>query len=150
MYVCIHIYILIHWCIVSIPIWSDQKDGSTVKLFFYLSNQTLLVLMKHEVLVFKVFGAGLHKLIHFNSWTLPLYFTCNCCRLLEAKKFSRNPGQFEWVTRETRYHIFIGIRNLKSQVAELVQKPTTMLKILYFNGGNQFSDQGDNFSKIIH
>ena len=45
------------------------------KAFFYLSNQTLLVLMKHEVLVFKVFGAGLHKLIHFNSWTLPLYFT---------------------------------------------------------------------------
>ena len=37
------------------------------KAFFYLSNQTLLVLMKHEVLVFKVFGAGLHKLIHFNS-----------------------------------------------------------------------------------
>ena len=30
------------------------------------------------------------------------------------------------------------MRNLKSQIAKLVQRSTTTLKILYFSGGNQF------------
>ena len=38
-------------------------------------NKNLLVLMKHEVLVFKVFGGGLHKLSHFNSRISTLDFT---------------------------------------------------------------------------
>ena len=106
----------------------------------------------------RYFGSGLNKLSHFNSRISTLDFT-SCCRLIEAEKFSRNPGQFKWVIRETRYHVSIAIRNLKIQVAELVQRLTTMPKILYFSGGNQFSgidqgciiwDQGSNFSKILH
>ena len=68
------------------------------------------------------------------------------------------------------------MRNLQSQVAELVQRPRTMLKTLYFIGGHQFFqisegyksfmtevknffiywpgkhnlDRGDNFSKFIN
>ena len=34
------------------------------------------------------------KLSHFNSWIFILDFTWNCCRLLEARKFSRKPDQF--------------------------------------------------------
>ena len=47
-------------------------------------------------------------------------------------------AQFKWVTRESSYHLFIALRNCKSQVVELVQRLTTMLNILYFSGGNQF------------
>ena len=46
-----------------------------IYIFFHLSNKNLLVLMKHEVLVFKVFGGGLHKLSHFNSRISTLDFT---------------------------------------------------------------------------
>ena len=68
------------------------------------------------------------------------------------------------------------MRNLQSQVVELVQRPRTMLKTLYFIGGHQFFqisewyksfmtgvkifsfigrgsiiwDRGDNFSKFIY
>ena len=81
-----------------------------------------------------------HKLSHFNSRVFIHVFSWNCCRLQEVKKFSRNPGQFESVTEETRYHLSIAellIRNLQSQVAELIQKPRTLLKILYFSGDHQ-------------
>ena len=107
--------------------------------------------MKREFLVFKVFGGSLHKL-----------------------------SRFKWVTRETSYQLSIenlSIRNLKSQVVELVQRPTTILKVLYFSADNQFYqyspgiktlynrgnffllfigregiiwEWGGNFSKIIH
>ena len=81
-----------------------------------------------------------HNLSHFNSRVVILDFTWNCCRLRKAKTFSRNPGQFKCVTRKAKYHLPIGEllkRNLSSQVAELVQRLRTMLKILYFSGGHQ-------------
>ena len=81
----------------------------------------------------------------FNSWLFTLDFTWNCCRLQEAKKLSRNPGKFKCVTRETRYHVSITelwIRNLQSQVADLVWRPK--LKILYFNGGHLFMTGVEN------
>ena len=82
-----------------------------------------------------------HKLSHFNSHIFILWFTWNCCSLQEAKKFSRNPGQFKCDTRETRYHASIAellIRNPWSQIEELVRRSRTMLKISYFNGWQQF------------
>ena len=82
-----------------------------------------------------------HKLSHFNSRLFKLDFTWKCCRLLEASKFSRHPGQFNWVTRETRYHVSIAElfkRNLMSQVTKLFRRPRTMLKILYFSQDHQF------------
>ena len=60
---------------------------------------------------------------------------------MEAKKFSRNPGQFKWVTRETRCYVSIAellIRNLMSQVGELFRRPRAILEILYFSGDRQF------------
>ena len=81
-----------------------------------------------------------HKLSHFNSQVFILDFTWNCCRLQATTKFSRNSGQFKCVTRGTRYHVSIAellMRNLWSQVAELVQRSRTMLEILYFSGGHQ-------------
>ena len=78
-----------------------------------------LALLKHEVnergFVFEGFGVTCHKLNHFNSRVFILDFNWNCCRLQQAKKFSRNPGQFKCVTREIRYHVSIAkllIRNL--------------------------------------
>ena len=44
-----------------------------------------------------------------------------------------------WVTRENMYHLSIAMRNLKSQVAKLVQKFINMLAILCFSEGNYFS-----------
>ena len=90
------------------------------------------------------------KLNPFNSRVFTLNFTWNCCRLLEARKFSRNPGLFKWATRETRYHISIIEllkRNLMSQVAELFRRPRTMLKMPYFSGDHQFFQKslGINF-----
>ena len=81
------------------------------------------------------------RLSHFNSQSQPLGFTWNRCRLQEAKKFSRNPGQCKCVTRETRYHVSITELlkgNLYSQVAELIPRLRTMLKILYISGAHQF------------
>ena len=64
---------------------------------------------------------------------------------MEAKRSSRKPGQFKWVTREARYQISITKllkQNLMSQVVELFRRPRTMLRITYFMGGT--------FSKIIN
>ena len=105
---------------------SDHRDGSTISL--------LLVPMKHELLAFKVFGGGLHKLSHFNSRIITLVFLSNCCRLMEAKNFSRNIGQFKWVARKASISELL-IRNIRSQLAELVQRPATML---YFTGDHEF------------
>ena len=135
MYSIVYLYIFIYLCIGSISMSSDHRDRFTVRFFFQFFFHLKL---KHEVLVFKVFGGRLHKLSHFNSRISTFDFTWNCCELLEARTFWRNTGQFKWVTRKSRYHLFIVIRNLKSQVAELVQRPTIMLKILYFSWGNQF------------
>ena len=66
---------------------------------------------------------------HFNFGVFKFDFTLNCCNLLETKNFSRNPGQFKWVTRETRHEAFIAELLkwiLMSQVAELFRRPTIM------------------------
>ena len=98
--------------------------------------------MEHEVLIFKVFGESVHKKLgHFNSWISTFDFTWNCCRLLETKNFSRNPGRVEWATRKTGYQLPIvklPIWNLKCQVAKLVRRTKTMLKLLYVSENNQF------------
>ena len=81
-------------------------------------------------------GINLVTLIHGHS-----YLISHFCRLLESKKFLRNPGQFKQVTRKTRYHISIAEllkRNLMSQVAKLIQRPKVMLKILHFSEDQQF------------
>ena len=70
-----------------------------------------------------------------------LDFAWNCGRLLEAKNFSRNPGQFKWVTRKSRYHVSLTElvkRNLMIQDAKLFWRPTTMLKISYFSWDQHF------------
>ena len=136
--------------IVSISLSSDQKDGSTMKFFFQLSIQTLL----HRLLYWKMRWTyevfqGIQRwpliklvtLIHSHSYLILLEIVVGCYKFLEGKKFSRNPGQFKWVTRETRYHLYIAkllIRNLMSQLAELFQRPRTMLKIFYFSVDHQF------------
>ena len=78
-----------------------------------------------------------HK-IYSRLFTLDL--TWNCRRLLEAKKFSRSPGQFKWVTREQDIaYPSRGSKNgIMRQVAELFRRPRTMLKILWFIGDYQF------------
>ena len=127
---------------------SDNRDGSTIRFLFHLINQTLLHRWLYcnmrwtlEILSFsRYFAVACHKLSHFNLRVFTFDFTWNCCRLLEAK-FSRNLGQFKWVTRETRYHVSIADllkRNLMSQVAELLRRPRTMLKILYFSGDQKY------------
>ena len=73
------------------------------------------------------------KISHFNSRPFLLDFTWNCCRLLKVKKFSRKPGHFKWVAKETRCRISIGElmrRNLRNQFAKLFWRPRAMLKIL--------------------
>ena len=80
-------------------------------------------------------------LSHLNSQVFIGDFTWSCCKLHETKKFSRNTGQFKCVTTQTRYHVSTAellIRNIYSQVAELVQRPSTLLKILCFSETNNF------------
>ena len=80
------------------------------------------------------------KFSHLKSQVFTLNLAGTFCRLLGAKKFSRNPGQLIWVTTEVRYHVSIAklaILNLKSQVAELVLRPWTLMRILYFSGEHQ-------------
>ena len=129
--------------------------GSTVRFFSSLSTLCSLVgsveTWGHHFL--KYSGVACHKLNRFNSRVFTLDFTWNCCRLLEAKKFWRNPGQFKWVTRETRYCISIAEllkRNLMRQVAELFQRPRTMLKILYFSGDHHFFQKWQRINFLYH
>ena len=84
----------------------DESSTSIIKLRPIVGSiktwgeQTRFYFWRYSVVV-------CHKLSHFNSQLFILGFTWNCCRLQEAKKFSRNPGQFWCVTRETRYYISI-------------------------------------------
>ena len=69
------------------------------------------------------------------------------------KKFSRSPGQFKCVTKETRYPVSIAeflIRNLQRQVAELVKRPRTMLKILFIRRGPQFFQISPGIKSLYH
>ena len=122
---------------------SNDRIGSTIWFFFHLKNywssigtwgeRTRFYFSRYSVMT-------CHKLSHFNSRVFTLYFSRNCCRLLEAKKFSRNPGQFNWVTSETRYHVSIAEllkRNHISPFAELFWRPRAILNILCFSGDNQ-------------
>ena len=93
-----------------------------------------------------------HKFSHFKPRVLLLDFTQNCCSLLKVK-FPSNTGQFRWVTRASRYHVFITKllkQNLMSEVVELFRIPRTMLKILYFIEEYQFfqTSLGINFFLI--
>ena len=72
--------------------------------------------------------------------------------LLEAKNFLISPCQFKHVTKETRYHISITEllkQNPRSQIAELFQRPRTMLKILYFSWERQFLQKSPG-KKFLH
>lgn len=127
---------------------SDHRDRSTINFF---SNSMIKLRSifgsiemwgKHTTLYFSSYLAvASHKLSQIHSWIFTLDSTWSSCRLLGAKKISRNPGQYKWVTRETRYRISIAEllkRNLMSQVAELLRKLKTMLKIFYFSRDYQF------------
>ena len=100
--------------IISIFMSSDHRDGGTIRFFFHLKNQTSLycwlywkMIWTNEVLFWRYLAVACHKLSHSNSQVFILDSTWNCCRLKEAKRFTRNPGQFKCVTRETRYHVSI-------------------------------------------
>ena len=127
----------------------DQKIESTIKLFFQLSNQTLLhrwffwkmrwtneIWWTHQV--FKGIRSWsvikLVTIIHTHSWLISLEIVVGYWKV-------RNPGK--WVTRETRYRVSIAkllIQNLRSQVAEIFRRPTTMLEY-------SISVETTNFSK---
>ena len=129
----------IYFCMVSISILSDHRERGTIIFFFDLHNHTLSALMKNKVLIFKVFGSDLHKLSHFNSRISTLDFTWNCCRILAAKKFSRNLDHlFKWTTRKKQISPIHC--NTWSQEPSCRISPETyrLAEKLYFSGGNQF------------
>ena len=72
MYSIVYLYIFIYLRIGSISMSSDHRDRFTVRFFFQFFFHLKL---KHEVLVFKVLGGGLHKLSHFNSRISTFDFT---------------------------------------------------------------------------
>ena len=80
-----------------------------------------------------------HQTKEMDGRTIRFFFHLNSqWRLQEAKKFSRNPSQFEYVTKDRRCHVSVAvllIQNLQSQVAQLARRPGTMLKIHYFSWG---------------
>ena len=125
---------------VSISMSSDHKDGNTMKIIKIRSVVGSIETWGKLTFCFlRCSAMACHKRNCFNSREFILDFIWNCCRLLKAKKFSRNPCQFKWVTRETRHHLSIPLKlNHMSQVAELFQRPGTMQKILYFSGDYQF------------
>ena len=100
---------------VSISMSSHYRHGNTIRFFFHLNNQTFFSRFNSietwdegtRFYFLRYIAVICHKLSHFNSEELTFDFTWNYCRLLEAKKFSINPGQFKWGTRETRYHMSI-------------------------------------------
>ena len=93
--------------------------------------------------IIKTWGKQTKALLsHLDSRVFIGDFTRSCFKLWETKKLSRNTGQFKCVTTETRYYVSIAellIQNLYSWVAELVQSPSTMLKILCCSGATTFS-----------
>ena len=137
-------WLFLKTCIDFTPISSYHWDISTIRFFFHLNNlhlvgSTFLVLLKmmptHDIYFSRCSVAACRKRSHFNSRVFLLDFTWNCCRLLEADKFSRNPGQLKWVTRETRCHISIPEllkQNLMCQVAELFRRPSNHAKNTLF------------------
>ena len=102
-------------------------------------------MIKHSSIVgiIKRWGKQTKDLIsHLNSRVFIDEFTPSCCKLSETKKLSTNTGQFKCVTTKTRHYVSIAellIRSLYSRVSELVQSPSTMLKILCFSGATTFS-----------
>ena len=106
----------------------------------------------HEIYFSRCSVVTCHKPSHFNSRIFTLDFTWNCCRQLEAKKFSRRPAQFKCVTKETRYYVSIAElfkQNLMSQVAELFRRPMIMLKIPYFSGGHKSFEKSPGIKFFI-
>ena len=122
----------------------------------------------HEILFPKVCLSAVvcHKRSHFSWRVFTLDFTWNWCRLLEAKKFSRNPGQFKWVAGETRHYISLAELlkwNLMGQVVELFRRPsifqnspvinflmTGVATASYIDRGGIIWNRGGSYSKIIN
>ena len=122
---------------------SDHRDWGAVRFFLNLSNQFIVGSFETwdeqaRFYLSRYFALACHKSSHFNSRVVTLDFTWNCFKFMKAKNFSKNPGQFRWVIRETRH--FNPSRNSQNGISEprLFQRPRTMLKILNFNGDHQF------------
>ena len=118
----------------------DHRDWGAVRFFLNLSNHFIVGSFETwdeqaRFYLSRYFALACRKSSHFNSQVVTLDFTWNCCRFLKAKNFSRNPGQFRWVIRETRH--FNPSRNSQNGISEprLFQRPRTMLKILKFQWG---------------
>ena len=108
--------------ILSISMLSNHRDRSKM-FFFHLNDQTSLYRW-----------SCWNTSCQLNSRTFTLDFTCYCFGLLRTTKFPR-------VTIENKYHVSIvelTIQNLKSEVAELVRWPRTLIKIFYFSGEQHF------------
>ena len=134
----------IYFCMVSRSISSDHRERSTIIFFFNLDNHTLSALMKNKVLIFKVLGSDLHKLSHFNSRISTLDFTLNYCRVLAAKKFSKNLDQVDYQKKQVSpIHCNTGSQEpsciISSETSGLAEK-------LYFSGGTSFSN---NFIGLV-
>ena len=124
----------------SISMSSDHRDRSTISFFFHLNNQTSLHCWLYEVNTRDFIFQGIQQwlVIILVNWINACFHLKVLYRLLKAKKCLRNQGQFKWVTRKTRHHVFIEElpkRNLMSKVAELFRRP--MLKIFFYSGDNQ-------------
>ena len=134
--------------IVSISISSNQRDGSTIKFFFQLSNQTSLhhwlywsMRWTHEVFQGIRWWPVINLviLIHGHSYLILLETVVGYWKLRSFEK--KKTIQFKWVSRETRRQVSIAellIRNLMSRVVELLRRPSTMLEILYLSRDRHF------------
>ena len=88
--------------IVFISMSSDHRDERIIKLFFHLNNQNMLYVGSIETWgeqrrlnFWRYLVVIFHTCNHFNLGIFILDLNWNCCRLQEAKNFSRNPGQFK-------------------------------------------------------
>ena len=92
--------------IIPISMSSDQKDGSTTKLFLQLNNQTSL----HRLLYWKM--RWRHKdfqgvwwwpiiklvtLIHCHSHLILLEIAVGCCRFLKIRSFEETKVNLNWL-----------------------------------------------------
>ena len=105
--------------IVSISMSSGHRGRRKIRFFFHpiIKLRSIVGYVKTWVdqTRFYFWRYSAMACHYFNSRVFILEFTWNCCRLQEAKTFSRNPGQFKCVTRETRYRVSVPellIRNI--------------------------------------
>ena len=124
---------------------SGHREGRTINFFFHLINQTSLYCWLYFNMRWtnKIFFEGIWRwpvinivnLIHEYPYLISLETAVGYTNLQR----SRNPGQFRCVL-EKPVISNRGTGNMESlgPSAELVWRPRTMLKILYFSGGYQF------------